>query len=207
MRKFSIHLNLWFILIYFLVITVILYFFSSQNNLLWWVATLGLISSLAALNSIFHLEEKLNPDDEDQKIDEQVTKVTDGYSGRLRTLEAEKEKLPKTKIWHIDTKKIGIVTAHTQSTDFPTLTSILPVRALMISAMVRTMQMLARWAANPRIIASKTANTRIAMLHPAWLGPPSARWNRVSRYPIRRTGRPVYYRPMRLTASHQGQTR
>src|SRR5262249_52098265 len=44
----------------------------------------------------------------------------------------------------------------------------------MISAMVRTMQMLARWAANPRIIASETAKTRIAMLHPAWLGAPSA---------------------------------
>src|SRR5262252_3265161 len=79
-------------------------------------------------------------------------------------------------------QKIGIVTAHTQSTDFPTLTSIWPVRALMISAMVRTMQMLARWAANPRIIASKTAKTRIAMLHPAWLGAPSVRWNRAPRY-------------------------
>src|SRR5579862_956466 len=47
------------------------------------------------------------------------------------------------------------------------LASIWPVRALMISATVRTVQMLARWAANPRIIASETARTRIAMLHPA----------------------------------------
>ena len=40
--------------------------------------------------------------------------------------------------------------------------------------MVRTVQMLARWAANPRIIASKTAKTRIAMLH-AVVGRPVVR--------------------------------
>src|SRR5262249_45658514 len=42
--------------------------------------------------------------------------------------------------------------------------------ALMISAMVRTMQTLARWAANPSTMASKIAKTRIAMLPPAWPG-------------------------------------
>jgi signal transduction histidine kinase len=41
------------------------------------------------------------------------------------------------------------------------------------------------------------------MLHPAWLGPPSARWNRAPRYPIRRIGRAVYYRVVRELGTRQ----
>src|ERR1700726_4375054 len=64
----------------------------------------------------------------------------------------------------------------------------------MISAIVRTVQMLARWAAKPRIIASKIAKAKIAILqlHPlAGPGPRSAWWNRTPWYSIRSSGSAV----------------
>jgi hypothetical protein len=42
-------------------------------------------------------------DEHDQKIDERVSKASEGYWKRLEKLKTEKEKLPKINTWDIDT--------------------------------------------------------------------------------------------------------
>ena len=42
-------------------------------------------------------------DEHDQKIDEQVSRASEGYWKRLEILKTEKEKLPKIDTWDIDT--------------------------------------------------------------------------------------------------------
>src|SRR3954471_19861280 len=60
-------------------------------------------------------------------------------------------------------QKKGNDTAHTHSTDLPTLPSMAARRELAISATARTVQTLARWAAKPMTRASTTARTRRAI--------------------------------------------
>lgn len=49
------------------------------------------------------LEEEKSSSHIDEKIENQVNRASDQYWKRLRTLETEKERLPKIKTWEIDT--------------------------------------------------------------------------------------------------------
>jgi hypothetical protein len=100
----KIHPSIWVILVFNLLPIAILYFSSGQNAALWWVAISGLMFSIIVFNNVLHLEEdKPSNYEHDRKIDEQVEKASEQYWERLRTLKAEKKKLPKIETWHIDT--------------------------------------------------------------------------------------------------------
>src|SRR5262249_55102447 len=75
----------------------------------------------------------------------------------------------------IDRRKNGIVTALAHRIELPTLASMKARCELISSATARTVQMLARWVAKPRIAASATTaiSAGIASLLPMQHGCPS----------------------------------
>jgi hypothetical protein len=58
-----------------------------------------------------------------------------------------------------------MVIALTHSTDFPMPSRIVPVPEDITSATARTVQMLARWAAKPRMAARTPARSKAAMIN------------------------------------------
>jgi hypothetical protein len=73
----------WFLIVNNLIFIAILYYSSGQNAVLWWAATTALLYSVFALNSVLHLEDD---HEQDQRIDEQVSRLSEEFQGRLKGL-------------------------------------------------------------------------------------------------------------------------
>jgi hypothetical protein len=83
--------------------------FWHQSQIEWTIVSIAVVILIIAYGigkDLERVETRLcGPDDNehDQKIDEQVSKASEGYWKHLKSLEAEKEKLPKINTWDIDT--------------------------------------------------------------------------------------------------------